>query len=51
MRELSTRAVKRLFKIVGVPVADILYKIKIHIVVTFILEREFKSMAVAKERN
>jgi hypothetical protein len=27
-----------------------LYKLKIHIVVCFILEREFKSQAVAKER-
>ena len=27
-----------------------LYKIKIHVIVTFIVEREFKSTAVAKER-
>ena len=30
--------------------AKILYKLKIHIISTFILEREFKSQAVAKER-
>lgn len=39
-----------MFKIVGLPVAAMLYKLKIHIVVCFILEREFKSQAVAKER-
>jgi hypothetical protein len=50
LREFSLRAVKRLFKISGIPVSTMLYKIKIHIVVCFILEREFKSAAVAKER-
>ena len=40
-----------MFKIAGPVVADMLYKIKMHVIVTFILEREFKSMAVAKERN
>lgn len=50
LREYSLRAVKRLFKITGLCVAQMLYKIKIHIVVCFILEREFKSNAVAKER-
>ena len=50
LREYSLRAVKRLFKITGLPVAQMLYKLKIHIVVCFILEREFKSQAVAKER-
>lgn len=50
LRELSLRAVKRLFKISGEPVADMLYKLKIHVIVTFILEREFKSTAVTKER-
>jgi len=48
---MSLRAVKRLFKISGAMVADLLYGKKLHIVVTFILEREFKSQAVAKERN
>lgn len=51
LREFSLRAVKRLFKIAGPLVAPMLYKIKIHVIVTFILEREFKSSAVAKERN
>jgi hypothetical protein len=51
LRELSLRAVKRLFKISGPIVADMLYKIKIHVILTFILEREFKSSAVAKERQ
>lgn len=50
LREFSLRAVKRLFKIAGIPVSTMLYKIKIHIVICFILEREFKSAAVAKER-
>jgi hypothetical protein len=50
LREFSLRAVKRLFKIAGIPVSTMLYKIKIHIVLCFILEREFKSAAVAKER-
>jgi hypothetical protein len=48
---MSLRAVKRLFKISGTMVADLLYTKKLHVVVTFILEREFKSQAVAKERN
>ena len=53
MREMSLRAVKRLFKMstTQANIADSLYKIKLHVVVTFILEREFKSSAVAKERN
>lgn len=53
MREMTLRAVKRLLRI-STPqanVADQLYKAKLHVVVTFILEREFKSSAVAKERN
>lgn len=53
MREMSLRAVKRLFKMSSpkANIADTLYRIKLHVVVTFILEREFKSSAVAKERN
>lgn len=50
LREYSLRAVKRLLRIAGRPVTTILYKLKIHVIVTFILEREFKSSAVAKER-
>jgi hypothetical protein len=50
LREYSLRAVKRLFKIAGAPVGEMLYKLKIHVITTFILEREFKSSAVAKER-
>jgi hypothetical protein len=50
LREFCLRAVKRLFKITGQSVAPMLQQIKIHVVVTFILEREFKSSAVAKER-
>ena len=51
LRELSLRAVKRLLKISGPIVAEMLYKLKIHVILTFILEREFKSSAVAKERK
>ena len=51
VRENTVRAVKRLLKIGGKPVAALLYKLKIHIFVTFILEREYKSSAVAKERQ
>ena len=31
--------------------APLFLQLKIHVFVTFILEREFKSTAVAKERN
>ena len=50
VRENTIRAVKRLIKIAGKPVTKICYSLKMHIFITFILEREFKSSAVAKER-
>jgi len=50
IRENTIRAVKRLIKIAGKPVTKICYNLKMHIFITFILEREFKSSAVAKER-
>jgi hypothetical protein len=50
IRENCLRALKRLLKICGAPFTQLLYKQKIHIFSAFILEREFKSSAVAKER-
>lgn len=50
IRELSIRAIKRLFKIAGKSVTPLLQKLKIQVFISFILEREFKSSAVAKER-
>ena len=51
IRELSIRAIKRLFKIAGKVVAPMLQKLKMHFFISFILEREYKSTAVSKERQ
>ena len=49
-RQNTFRAVKQILKVGGPAVAAILYKLKFHVYVTFILEREYKSISVAKER-
>ena len=51
VRENTIKAVKRLLKIASKVVTRVCYNLKIHVFTTFILEREFKSSAVAKERQ
>lgn len=51
VRENTIKAVKRLLKIASKVVTRACYNLKIHVFTTFILEREFKSSAVAKERQ
>ena len=51
VRENTIKAVKRLLKIDSKVVTRACYNLKIHVFTTFILEREFKSSAVAKERQ
>ena len=51
VRENTIKAVKRLLKIASKVVTRACYNLKIHVFTKFILEREFKSSAVAKERQ
>ena len=50
IREKSIRAIKMLFKI-SPAINEQLAETKIPVFIVFILEREFKSSAVAKERQ
>lgn len=49
IREKSIRAIKQMFKLVP-SISGALNEVKLPVYVIFILEREFKSSAVAKER-